>query len=114
MVSTLLRKEVWATFPRQDEAINFEKRHENVRIFSYQDHFSGQRRFLVSTYEEFWKRFLFLPSLTFLEYCKPGPHLSSALFILIFYLRYKSMDPRHRHHYEVIQEVSRSHSLMLP
>lgn len=24
------------------------------------------------------------------------------------------MDPRHRHHYEVIQEVSRSHSLMLP
>ncbi|ESQ43234.1 hypothetical protein EUTSA_v10012991mg [Eutrema salsugineum] len=67
------RKGVWATFPRQDEAIKFEKRHENVRVFSYQDHFSGQRRFLVSTYEEFWKR-------------------------------YKSMDPRHRHHYEVIQE----------
>ncbi|KAL1206731.1 hypothetical protein V5N11_027289 [Cardamine amara subsp. amara] len=67
------RKGVWATFPRQDEAIKFEKRHDNVRIFSYQDHFSGQRRFLVSSYEEFWKR-------------------------------YKSMDPRHRHHYEVIQE----------
>uniref|UniRef100_A0A1J3HV83 DNA-directed primase/polymerase protein n=1 Tax=Noccaea caerulescens TaxID=107243 RepID=A0A1J3HV83_NOCCA len=67
------RKGVWATFPRQDEAIKFEKRHENVRVFSYQDHFSGQRRFLVSTYEEFWKR-------------------------------YKSMDSRHRHHYEVIQE----------
>ncbi|KAL0728846.1 hypothetical protein Bca4012_024939 [Brassica carinata] len=67
------RKQVWATFPRQDEAIKFEKRHENVRVFSYQDHFSGQRRFLVSTYEEFWKR-------------------------------YKSMDSRHRHHYEVIQE----------
>ncbi|CAH8279408.1 unnamed protein product [Arabidopsis lyrata] len=67
------RKGVWATFPRQDEAIKFGKRHDNVRIFSYQDHFSGQRRFLVSTYEEFWNR-------------------------------YKSMDPRHRHHYEVIQE----------
>ncbi|KFK26881.1 hypothetical protein AALP_AA8G305600 [Arabis alpina] len=67
------RKGVWATFPRQEEAIKFEKRHDNVRIFSYQDHFSGQRRFLVSTYEELWKR-------------------------------YKSMDPRHRHHYEVIQE----------
>ncbi|AED96262.1 DNA primase [Arabidopsis thaliana] len=67
------RKGVWATFPRQEEAIKFEKRHDNVRIFSYQDHFSGQRRFLVSSYEEFWKRYL-------------------------------SMDPRHRHHYEVIQE----------
>ncbi|CAH2070201.1 unnamed protein product [Thlaspi arvense] len=67
------RKGVWATFPRQDEAIKFEKRHENVRVFSYQEHFSGQRRFLVSSYEEFWKR-------------------------------YKSMNPRHRHHYEVIQE----------
>ncbi|XP_019088763.1 PREDICTED: DNA-directed primase/polymerase protein-like [Camelina sativa] len=67
------RKGVWATFPRQDEAIKFGKRHDNVRIFSYQDHFSGQRRFLVSSYEEFWKR-------------------------------YTSMDPKHRHHYEVIQE----------
>ncbi|XP_023644369.1 DNA-directed primase/polymerase protein isoform X2 [Capsella rubella] len=67
------RKGVWATFPRQDEAMKFGKKHDNVRIFSYQDHFSGQRRFLVSSYEEFWKR-------------------------------YTSMDPRHRHHYEVIQE----------
>ncbi|KAG2280748.1 hypothetical protein Bca52824_051968 [Brassica carinata] len=67
------RKQVWATFPRQDEAVKFVKRHENARVFSYQDHFSGQRRFLVSTYEEFWNR-------------------------------YKSMDPRRRHHYEVIQE----------
>ncbi|XP_010537140.1 PREDICTED: DNA-directed primase/polymerase protein isoform X2 [Tarenaya hassleriana] len=64
---------VWATFPRQDEAMKFTKGHENVRVFSYQDHFSGQRRFLVSTYGEFWKR-------------------------------YNSIDPRHRHHYEVIQE----------
>ncbi|XP_018472379.2 uncharacterized protein LOC108843646 isoform X1 [Raphanus sativus] len=67
------RKQVWATFPRQDEAIKFEKRHDNARVFSYQDHFSGQRRFLVSTYDEFWNR-------------------------------YNSMDSRHRHHYEVIQE----------
>ncbi|CAN1755315.1 DNA-directed primase/polymerase protein [Linum perenne] len=68
-----LRKEVWATFPRQNEAMNFAKEHNNVRIFSYQDHLLGQRRFLVSTYHEFWKR-------------------------------YRNMDSKFRHHYEVIQE----------
>ncbi|CAM8908337.1 unnamed protein product [Rhodiola kirilowii] len=50
-------REVWATFPRQDEAIKFTKEHQNVSIFSYQDHFSGQRRFLVSSYKEFWRRY---------------------------------------------------------
>uniref|UniRef100_A0A7N1A273 DNA-directed primase/polymerase protein n=1 Tax=Kalanchoe fedtschenkoi TaxID=63787 RepID=A0A7N1A273_KALFE len=50
-------REVWATFPRQEEAINFSKEHQNIRIFSYQDHFSGQRRFLVSSYKEFWRRY---------------------------------------------------------
>ncbi|KAK9672585.1 hypothetical protein RND81_12G110100 [Saponaria officinalis] len=70
-----LRSQIWATFPKQDEAVKFTKEHanENVRIFSYQDHFNGQRRFLVSTYQEFWRR-------------------------------YKNMNPRCRHHYEVIQE----------
>ncbi|KAG2709790.1 hypothetical protein I3760_05G257900 [Carya illinoinensis] len=68
-----LRKEIWATFPRQDEAIKFAKGHEHVRVFSYQDHFNGQRRFLVSTYKYFWQR-------------------------------YKNMDSKFRHHYEVIQE----------
>ncbi|KAL5746421.1 hypothetical protein ACOSP7_027567 [Xanthoceras sorbifolium] len=68
-----LRKKVWATFPRQDEAIKFAKGHSHVHIFSYQDHFNGQRRFLVATYTEFWQR-------------------------------YKSMDSKFRHHYEVIQE----------
>ncbi|PRQ45963.1 hypothetical protein RchiOBHm_Chr3g0497461 [Rosa chinensis] len=67
------RKEVWATFPRQEEAMQFAKRHENVHVFSYQDHFSGQRRFLVSSYDEFWRR-------------------------------YKIMESKFRHHYEVIQE----------
>lgn len=52
-----LSKEVWATFPRQEEAIKFAKAHRDVHVFSYQDHFSGQRRFLVSTYKEFWKRY---------------------------------------------------------
>ncbi|KAM4076278.1 hypothetical protein ACJW30_12G050900 [Castanea mollissima] len=66
-------KEIWATFPRQDEAMKFAKGHMHVRVFSYQDHFSGQRRFLVSTYKEFWQR-------------------------------YKNMDSKFRHHYEVIQE----------
>jgi hypothetical protein len=50
------RDVVWATFPRQDEAIRFSKEHADTKIFSYQDHLSGQRRFLVSTYEEFWRR----------------------------------------------------------
>ncbi|KAJ6960816.1 uncharacterized protein [Populus alba] len=68
-----LSKEVWATFPRQNEAMNFAKEHADVRIFSYQDHHNGQRRFLVSTYREFWRR-------------------------------YKNMDAKFRHHYEVIQE----------
>ncbi|XP_074304718.1 uncharacterized protein LOC141639517 [Silene latifolia] len=70
-----IRSQIWATFPKQDEAVKFAKEHtnESLRIFSYQDHFIGQRRFLVSTYQEFWRR-------------------------------YKSMDPKCRHHYEVIQE----------
>ncbi|XP_078446317.1 DNA primase [Wolffia australiana] len=68
-----LRKELWATFPRQEEAIRFARIHELVHLFSYQDHFNGQRRFLVCTYEEFWRR-------------------------------YEKMDPKLRHHYEVIQE----------
>ncbi|EEF49044.1 conserved hypothetical protein [Ricinus communis] len=68
-----LRKEVWATFPRQNEALNFAKEHMNVHVFSYQDHHNGQRRFLVSSYGEFWRR-------------------------------YKNMDSKFRHHYEVIQE----------
>lgn len=68
-----IRKEVWFTFPKQDEAIKFAKGQEDVHLFSYQNHFSGQRRFLVSTYTEFWRR-------------------------------YKNMDSKFRHHYEVIQE----------
>ncbi|KAG5558671.1 hypothetical protein RHGRI_008579 [Rhododendron griersonianum] len=67
------REDIWATFPRQDEAMKYAKEHPHVRVFSYQDHMNGQRRFLVSTYEEFWRR-------------------------------YKNMNPRFRHHYEVIQE----------
>lgn len=53
----LSRKEVWITFPRQDDAMKFAKGQEDVHVFSYQDHFTGQRRFLVSTYTEFWRRF---------------------------------------------------------
>ncbi|PWA93033.1 DNA primase [Artemisia annua] len=67
------REDIWATFPRQDEAMKYAKDHVGVRIFSYQDHVSGQRRFLVSTYKEFWRR-------------------------------YKNMNCKFRHHYEVIQE----------
>ncbi|VAH26199.1 hypothetical protein VPH35_019050 [Triticum aestivum] len=51
------RDVVWATFPRQDEAIRFSKEHAHTKVFIYQDHLSGQRRFLVSTYDEFWRRY---------------------------------------------------------
>ncbi|PHT43369.1 hypothetical protein CQW23_17394 [Capsicum baccatum] len=68
-----VRKDVWVTFPRQDEAMKYAKEQTNARVFSYQDHMSGQRRFLVSTYKEFWRR-------------------------------YETMNPKFRHHYEVIQE----------
>ncbi|OVA02115.1 DNA primase [Macleaya cordata] len=51
------RKQVWATFPKQDQAIAFAKSHSHVHLFSYQDRLNGQRRFLVSTYEEFWRRY---------------------------------------------------------
>uniref|UniRef100_A0A162AFI4 DNA-directed primase/polymerase protein n=1 Tax=Daucus carota subsp. sativus TaxID=79200 RepID=A0A162AFI4_DAUCS len=68
-----LKKEIWATFPRQEDAMKFAKEYNNVHIFSYQDHLNGQRRFLVSSYKEFWRR-------------------------------YKNMNPKYRHHYEVIQE----------
>ncbi|XP_047971083.1 DNA-directed primase/polymerase protein isoform X3 [Salvia hispanica] len=52
-----LREDVWTTFPRQDDAMKFAKQHGNVRLFSYQDHMNGQRRFLVSSYKEFWRRY---------------------------------------------------------
>ncbi|KAG6391975.1 hypothetical protein SASPL_149739 [Salvia splendens] len=54
---TKLREDVWTTFPRQDDAMKFSKQHGNVRLFSYQDHMNGQRRFLVSSYKEFWRRY---------------------------------------------------------
>ncbi|CAK9176919.1 unnamed protein product [Ilex paraguariensis] len=68
-----LREDIWATFPRQDEAMKYAKEHPHARVFSYQDHINGQRRFLVSSYKEFCQR-------------------------------YKNMNPKFRHHYEVIQE----------
>ncbi|KAL6611294.1 hypothetical protein ACP70R_039222 [Stipagrostis hirtigluma subsp. patula] len=72
------RDVVWTTFPRQEEAVRFSKAHAHTNVFSYQDHLSGTRRFLVTTYDEFW-------------------------------IRYNKMDPKHRHHYEVILEGSPCH-----
>ncbi|XP_020095480.1 DNA-directed primase/polymerase protein isoform X3 [Ananas comosus] len=74
----LIRERVWATFPRQEEAMRFSKAHAQSKVFSYQDYLTGQRRFLVSTYDEFWGR-------------------------------YKNMDCKFRHHYEVIQDGSPCH-----
>ncbi|XP_073123711.1 uncharacterized protein [Henckelia pumila] len=52
-----LRVEIWKTFPRQEEAIKLAKQHADARVFSYQDHVNGVRRFLVSKYKEFWQRY---------------------------------------------------------
>ncbi|XP_020590560.1 DNA-directed primase/polymerase protein isoform X2 [Phalaenopsis equestris] len=55
--SLISRDGVWATFPRQEEAIRFARTHRSCNVFSYQDHLTGKRRFLASTYDEFWKRY---------------------------------------------------------
>nr|GMC67130.1 DNA-directed primase/polymerase protein isoform X1 [Ipomoea batatas] len=68
-------QEIWATFPKQVEAMKYAKQCINARVFSYQDHINGYRRFLVSTYEDFWKR-------------------------------YNSMNPKRRHHYEMVMLYS--------
>nr|GFA07072.1 hypothetical protein [Tanacetum cinerariifolium] len=49
------RDDIWATFPTQEEAMNYGKELVGIHIFSYHDYVSGQRRFLVSTYKEFWR-----------------------------------------------------------
>lgn len=41
------RDVIWATFPRQDEAIRFSKAYTHTNVFCYQEHMSGTRRFLV-------------------------------------------------------------------
>lgn len=92
--------------------MKFAKGQEDVHVFSYQDHFNGQRRFLVSTYTEFWQRF---PSYIFLSHVihylllmSNDRDSSLSLYIHVaddFTLRYKNMHPKFRHHYEVIREV---------
>lgn len=109
------RQEIWATFPKQEEAIKYVKKFTNARIFSYQDHVNGQRRFLASTYKEFWKRCSFF-SIVPHEISSPlitinhKPYMDMAVYVWIvyaghFFCRYKQMNPKFRHHYEVIQEV---------
>lgn len=53
------RAAIWATFPRQDQAVQFADSHggQNLAVFQYQDHLTGQRRFLTTTYNEFWRRY---------------------------------------------------------
>ncbi|KAG0605264.1 hypothetical protein M758_9G044200 [Ceratodon purpureus] len=53
------REAIWATFPRQDQAVQFADSHggQDLAVFQYQDHLSGQRRFLTTTYNEFWRRY---------------------------------------------------------
>ncbi|BBN17832.1 DNA-directed primase/polymerase protein [Marchantia polymorpha subsp. ruderalis] len=74
------RAAIWATFPKQEQAIQFAGSNADSKIvvFQYQDHINGQRRFLATSYFEFWQR-------------------------------YRSMLPEHRHHYEIIQEGKPCH-----
>lgn len=53
------REAIWATFPRQDQAVQFADSHggQDLAVFQYQDHLTGQRRFLTTTYNEFWRRY---------------------------------------------------------
>ncbi|KAJ7564691.1 hypothetical protein O6H91_02G028900 [Diphasiastrum complanatum] len=52
------REPIWVTFPRQDQAIQYADSHgKAIAVFTYQDHRSGQRRFLATSYEEFWCRY---------------------------------------------------------
>lgn len=86
----------------------FAKGHANVRIFSYQDHYNGQRRFLVSTYKEFWQRFslmTFSCVVILVNVVYIYIYLNFSACADRFNFRYKRMDSKFRHHYEVIQEV---------
>eukprot|EP00850_Spirogloea_muscicola_P003168 SM000012S25430 [mRNA] locus=s12:999459:1003153:- [translate_table: standard] len=57
---------VWTTFPRQEMAITFSDNYANnsesspLAIFTYQGHATGQRRFLVTTYQEFSRRYFLM------------------------------------------------------
>ncbi|KAI5062827.1 hypothetical protein GOP47_0021374 [Adiantum capillus-veneris] len=57
------RNAIWATFGKQDQAMQFVQSHgsKDLALFVYQDHFSGQRRFLATTYKEFWCRYELIP-----------------------------------------------------
>eukprot|EP00250_Pteridium_aquilinum_P003703 c14008_g1_i2 orf=149-2014(+) len=74
------RNTIWATFGKQDQAMQFMQSHRSkeIALFVYQDHVTGQRRFLATTYKEFW-------------------------------CRYEAMPQDHRHHYEIITEGSPCH-----
>jgi hypothetical protein len=74
------REAIWATFPRQDQAIQFTESHggQDLAVFQYQDHLNGQRRFLATSYDEFWHR-------------------------------YSKMQREWRHHYEIIRQVPFPH-----
>lgn len=70
------REAIWATFPRQDQAIQFTESHggQDLAVFQYQDHLNGQRRFLATSYDEFWHRYgqsklLFFSSKVIFEEC---------------------------------------------
>lgn len=97
-----------------------------LALFVYQDHVTEQRRFLATTYKEFWSRlvnfwqifyniqkildfwsiiffqFMFVIVIFLVVLCIVNSH--QALNNQIF-CRYETMPRDHRHHYEIITEV---------
>ncbi|XP_024523407.1 DNA-directed primase/polymerase protein [Selaginella moellendorffii] len=50
--------DAWATFARQEQALQYADCHRHgLAVFTYQDHTTGQRRFLVTSHLEFWRRY---------------------------------------------------------
>lgn len=56
----LFRNATWATFAKQDQAIQYlqSDKSKELALFVYQDRVTEQRRFLATTYKEFWCRFV--------------------------------------------------------
>jgi hypothetical protein len=57
------RAEPWKIFPRQEFAFQWADSQagvvpKNLAYFSFEDSKSGTRKFLISSYEEFWRRYL--------------------------------------------------------
>eukprot|EP00240_Pyramimonas_obovata_P001887 CAMPEP_0118942450 /NCGR_PEP_ID=MMETSP1169-20130426/36159_1 /TAXON_ID=36882 /ORGANISM="Pyramimonas obovata, Strain CCMP722" /LENGTH=456 /DNA_ID=CAMNT_0006887467 /DNA_START=21 /DNA_END=1388 /DNA_ORIENTATION=- len=61
------RASLWKVFPRQEFAFQWADSQAGIECnrlayFSFEDHTSGTRKFLISSYEEFWRRYQQMPA----------------------------------------------------